>query len=29
MRLNEAVAVEYRLDTKAVVVSFADGSQAS
>lgn len=29
MKLNEAVTVEYRRDTKAVVVSFADGSQAS
>ena len=29
MKLNEAVSVEYRRDTKAVVVSFADGSQAS
>ncbi len=27
--LNEAVSVEYRRDTKVVVVSFADGSRAS
>ena len=27
--LNEAASVEYRRDTKVVVVSFADGSQAS
>ena len=29
MKLNNAVSVEYQRDTKAVVVSFADGSQAS
>ncbi|MBE9059854.1 hypothetical protein [cf. Phormidesmis sp. LEGE 11477] len=29
MKLNEAVAVRYRRETKAVVVSFADGSQSS
>lgn len=29
MKLSKAVSVEYRRDSKAVVVSFADGSQAS
>lgn len=29
MKLNNAVSVEYQRDSKAVVVSFADGSQAS
>lgn len=29
MKLNNAVSVEYQRDSKVVVVSFADGSQAS
>ncbi len=29
MQLNNAVSVEYKKDSKAVVVSFGDGSQAS
>ena len=29
MKLSKAVSVEYRRDSKAVVISFADGSQAS
>ncbi len=29
MKLNNAVSVEYNRDNKAVVVSFADGSQSS
>lgn len=29
MKLNNAVSVEYQRDSKAVVVFFADGSQAS
>ena len=29
MKLNNAVSVEYQRDSKAVVVSFADGSLAS
>ena len=29
MKLNSAISVEYRKDSKAVVVSFADGSQSS
>jgi hypothetical protein len=29
MKLNNAVSVEYNRDSKAVVVSFADGSQSS
>lgn len=29
MKLNEAVSVEYGREQRAVVVSFADGSQAS
>ncbi|MEL7329608.1 MAG: hypothetical protein AAGJ69_07175 [Cyanobacteria bacterium J06559_1] len=29
MKLNKAVSVEYNRDSKAVIVSFADGSQAS
>lgn len=28
MKLNKAVSVEYNRDSKAVVVSFADGSQS-
>lgn len=29
MKLNSAVSVEYRRDSKVVVISFADGSQTS
>ena len=29
MKLNKAVSVEYNRDSKAVVVSFVDGSQSS
>ena len=29
MKLNSAVSVEYRKDVKAIVISFADGSQSS
>ena len=29
MKLNKPVSVEYQRDSKAVVVSFADGSQSS
>ena len=29
MKLNNAVSVEYKKENKAVVVSFADGSQSS